>query len=99
MPVLPAFAPQGRRSRKNWGFPLQKKFLRMGSGDRNNRAGSGKRTHFGSIIFQIDAFSVHFDEAYQSFYMVEMRGTKLASVYVNVFFFWILDIGGVRKIR
>ena len=32
MPVLPAFAPQERRSCKNWGFPLQKKFLRMDQG-------------------------------------------------------------------
>ena len=81
------------------GFSPAKKVFAYGSGDRNDRARSGNRTHFGSIFFQIDAFSVHFDEAYQSFYMVEMRGTKLASVYVNVFFFWILDIGGVRKIR
>ena len=30
-------------------------------------------------------------------YMVEVAGTKLASVYVNVFIIWILDIGGYAK--
>ena len=79
------------------GFSPAKKVFAYGSGDRNNRARSGNRTHFGSIFFQIDAFSVHFDEAYQSFYMVEVAGTKLASVYVNVFIIWILDIGGYAK--
>ena len=29
--------------------------------------------------------------------MVEVAGTKLASVYVNVFIIWILDIGGYAK--
>ena len=66
------------------GFSPAKKVFAYGSWDRNNRAGSGNRTHFGSIFFQIDALSVHFGEAYQSFYMAQLYIMIRLSVLVSV---------------
>ena len=66
------------------GFSPAKKVFAYGSGDRNNRARSGNRTHFGSIFFQIDALSVHFGEAYQSFYMAQLYIMIRLSVLVSV---------------
>ena len=66
------------------GFSPAKKVFAYGSGDRNDRARSGNRTHFGSIFFQIDALSVHFDEAYQSFYMAQLCVMIRLSVLVSV---------------
>ena len=66
------------------GFSPAKKVFAYGSGDRNDRARSGNRTHFGSIFFQIDALSVHFDEAYQSFYMAQLYIMIRLSVLVSV---------------
>ena len=66
------------------GFSPAKKVFAYGSGDRNNRAGPGNRTYFGSILFQIDALSVHFDEAYQSFYMAQLCVMIRLSVLVSV---------------
>jgi len=56
------------------GFSPAKKVFAYGSWDRNIKAGSGKRTHFGSKNQPGDALSVHFDKAYQSLYMAEVAG-------------------------
>ena len=69
------------------GFSPAKKVFAYGSGDRNNGARSGNRTHFGSIFFQIDALSVHFGEAYQSFYMAQLYIMIRLSVLVSAVLF------------
>ena len=76
MPVLPAFAPQGRRSCKNRGVSLQKSFLRMDPGigitDRD------RETEHISVqkLCSADALSVHLDGAYPSFCWDHMHQLK-----------------------
>ena len=66
------------------GFSPAKKVFAYGSGDRNNGARSGNRTHFGSKNQLDDALSVHFGEAYQSFYMAQLYVMIRLSVLVSV---------------
>ena len=65
------------------GFSPAKKFFAYGSWDRNDWVGSGKRTHFGSKNQLDDALSVHFGEAYQSFYMAQLYVMIRLSVLVS----------------
>jgi len=81
MPVLPAFAPQRRRSYKSWGFSLQKSFFTGIRGWQQTGRNRDGEHNLVRIIAPDDALSVHFGKVarfmFQRFLMYKWQSQKM----------------------